>query len=963
MSSVKANVGHLEGAAGIAGLTRVLLQLRHGQIAPCASLETVNPAIDLGPAYLPRSLAEWPRPAFAPRRAGVSSFGAGGSNVHLIVEEYPKAAPSGSVPGGERLFVLSARAPAQLAAYAIRVADFLDAEPETDLDGLCYTAQLGRSEQPRRLAILACTTADLAAKLRAVAAAGAAPGTVTGAVAVANGTSEVTAPARLGDAARAWAEGTRLDWRPLWPVRPRRVAFPGAPFDRARYWLDQPGTERSGPAAADRVAAEAAPRTASRPRAGSGNRSGSRGRHRPDSGRGRPRRGPGGAGPGRLVGAAARPDRGRGRPRRAVGRDGAGYLCLRPRQRRAMRPAGGAAGGPGQAAGRPGPGGRRAGRPAAGRAALARDCTLFVRLACAIVARGGALRAVSVTTGPASPARSADAGAIRTLALEHTRFSGSCVALAGDEDMAAAVAAELGCPDAGVMVRYREGRREVRELVRYEPPPDPGPAALVRAGGTYLITGGAGALGRHVAGLLAAGGPVRVVLAGRSAPTPDLLAGLEAWSRDGSTVVYHQADVTREADVAGLIRAHGPFRGVVHAAGVRLDRRAAGKTQAEMAQVLAPKVTGAHLLDEATRDHDLDFFVLFSSAAAEYGNPGQVDYAAAGAWLHAFAEQREARRRAGQRSGRTLAVAWPLWADGGMAVDDATRRLFARAYDMIPLPTQAGLTALRRSLAGDRAVVVVQSTTASIGAAGAAAAPAGAENWATAMNGAAMANEMVPAGETTALEDMLREQVAAQLRRIASGFLLVPEAEVDLARRLLDVGFDSISLTELINQVNDLYGLALLPTILFECVTLEAFSHVLASRYADEIRAAQPVPEMPVPARQASRPRPSAVSAPAPEPSAVAIVGMAGILPGSPDLDVFWKHLLAGDDLTGPAPADRLELHAHPDTAAIRAGFVSDVAGFDAKHFRDRPGRGGADGPAATALLARGVARDRGLRT
>jgi 3-oxoacyl-(acyl-carrier-protein) synthase/pimeloyl-ACP methyl ester carboxylesterase/tryptophanase/acyl carrier protein len=78
-------------------------------------------------------------------------------------------------------------------------------------------------------------------------------------------------------------------------------------------------------------------------------------------------------------------------------------------------------------------------------------------------------------------------------------------------------------------------------------------------------------------------------------------------------------------------------------------------------------------------------------------------------------------------------------------------------------------------------------------------------------------------------------------------------------------------------------------------------------------------------------------AATAPESPAVAIVGMAGILPGSPDLDVFWQHLLAGDDLTGPAPADRLELHAHPDTAAIRAGFISDVAGFDAPHFGISP--------------------------
>ena len=94
LGSAKSNIGHLEAAAGIAGLTKILLQMRHRQLTPSLHAESVNPNIDFSrtPFILQRTLGEWAPPTVegtpSPRRAGISSFGAGGSNAHLIVEEY-----------------------------------------------------------------------------------------------------------------------------------------------------------------------------------------------------------------------------------------------------------------------------------------------------------------------------------------------------------------------------------------------------------------------------------------------------------------------------------------------------------------------------------------------------------------------------------------------------------------------------------------------------------------------------------------------------------------------------------------------------------------------------------------------------------------------------------------------------------------------------------------------------------
>jgi acyl transferase domain-containing protein/acyl carrier protein len=163
LGSVKSNVGHLNTAAGIAGLIKTVLVLRHGTIPPGLHFERPNPQADFGPFHVPARALPWPED-LSPRRAGVSSFGLGGTNVHAVLEEAPPAEPSGpSRPW--QLLLLSARTPTALEAQAERLADRLETEP-LNLADVAFTLHAGRRVFNRRRAVVCRDVADAITALR-----------------------------------------------------------------------------------------------------------------------------------------------------------------------------------------------------------------------------------------------------------------------------------------------------------------------------------------------------------------------------------------------------------------------------------------------------------------------------------------------------------------------------------------------------------------------------------------------------------------------------------------------------------------------------------------------------------------------------------------------------------------------------------------------------------------------------
>nr|AAY32965.1 DszB [Sorangium cellulosum]CAI43933.1 DisB protein [Sorangium cellulosum] len=267
LGTVKSNIGHLEGASGVSQLAKVLLQLRHGALAPTINAEPRNPNLHLDdtPFYLQERLDDWRRPIISgrevPRRAMINSFGAGGGYATLVVEEHrppPRdAAPGRSPSGPPELFVLSARSRKSLRELVVRMRGFLAEATDLRLDDVAYTLQVGREALELRLAVVADTVEALLSALDGYLRDPEvpAPGVFTG-QADGDASSGAAAPPAQAlrtpeEAARRWVAGAAIDWEALYPLRDaRRIPLPTYPFDRRRCWLDPAPSDEASPSPA-----------------------------------------------------------------------------------------------------------------------------------------------------------------------------------------------------------------------------------------------------------------------------------------------------------------------------------------------------------------------------------------------------------------------------------------------------------------------------------------------------------------------------------------------------------------------------------------------------------------------------------------------------------------------------------------------------------------------------------------
>ncbi|HXG48306.1 MAG TPA: type I polyketide synthase, partial [Methylomirabilota bacterium] len=165
IGSVKTNIGHLDAAAGLAGLIKAALAIERGVLPPSLHYRRPNPQIDFerSPFFVNAGLREWPRGS-GPRRAGVSSFGLGGTNSHLVLEQAPPPVET-SPARPHQLIVVSARTPESLDGITAALAAHFRSHPETDLADAAYTLQVGRRPFEHRRFTVCGSTEEAAAAL------------------------------------------------------------------------------------------------------------------------------------------------------------------------------------------------------------------------------------------------------------------------------------------------------------------------------------------------------------------------------------------------------------------------------------------------------------------------------------------------------------------------------------------------------------------------------------------------------------------------------------------------------------------------------------------------------------------------------------------------------------------------------------------------------------------------------
>lgn len=262
IGSIKSNIGHLEAAAGIAGITKVVLQMEHEKLVPSIHAEKLNQEIDFSSSafQVQRALEEWNpkevQPGVWRRRAGVSSFGAGGSNAHVIMEDYLNKIAVHVMD--KNVVVLSARTQEQLMKHIQRIAEFIRKRTDHSKEAFtrfCYTLQQGREQLFCRYAVVCNGFEQLYHALEEYIDNGRmSAGAYIGNVWESNSNiddrmdvfnnvkkaEQFYQAGRYDDIARFWCNGAELDWGFLYQnqsITP--LPAPSLPFEKVRLWIPE----------------------------------------------------------------------------------------------------------------------------------------------------------------------------------------------------------------------------------------------------------------------------------------------------------------------------------------------------------------------------------------------------------------------------------------------------------------------------------------------------------------------------------------------------------------------------------------------------------------------------------------------------------------------------------------------------------------------------------------------------
>ena len=520
-------------------------------------------------------------------------------------------------------------------------------------------------------------------------------------------------------------------------------------------------------------------------------------------------------------------------------------------------------------------------------------------------------------------------------------------------------------------MKFMRDARHIGKIVIANSPLQTG---SLRADRTYLVTGGLGGIGTAVARWLADKGAGAIVLNGRRDPDPEAQEIIDELREAGVTVQVELADVTDGAAIDAMLEridaSLPPLAGVIHSVGVLSDASVANQTWESFERVLSPKVLGAWHLHRATLNRDLDMFILFSSAAGVFGNPGQANHAAANAFLDQLAGHRRAMGLAGQT------IAWGAWSDIGEAAEQRERiegQLAERGT--LWMSPEQGIRAFDRLVRQDWTNATVtsiewESFLDSIGST-----PPLFANF----ERVGSDDDEIAAGASETLLDRLGSVVVEEREQVIIGFL---QKELQSVMRMptqpapaaefSELGMDSLMAVELRNRINRaLVGAYVAPnTVVFDYPSIARLAAHVAGDLGEIAPSTAPVMEQPTaqpptpimeipaaptaaPVVQLPVPPPPArvVETPAAPPrvrrqvdqDAIAIVGMACRFPGSEDLDAFWRLLENGESAVTNGRTDGgdwtgLLGDPNAENPYERFGaFLQNIDEFDPRFFRIQP--------------------------
>ncbi|MEJ2416447.1 MAG: SDR family NAD(P)-dependent oxidoreductase, partial [Exilibacterium sp.] len=977
MGSIKSNIGHLEAAAGVAGLIKVILQMKHKQIVPSLHSSSLNSNIDFenSPFVVQQETQFWHRPKIivdgierkCARIAGVSSFGAGGANAHVVVEEYrpPQAAKEQKFASAEQpvLIILSAKTEIALIARAARLLEAIEKKHlgTKDLLYIAYTLQIGREAMTERLGVVVNSIEDLIEKLSQVI--NDKPdldGIYRGTVRQDKDMLQLLAEdedlqqasiswarkGKYGKLLNFWVRGLNVNWHELYNAvdKPRCIRLPVYPFAGEEYWF--PALTSQSPDDRDEVERICASSTISE-----------------------------------LVNNKNT------------------TLLMRPEWRH--QPV----------------------TETSGATVFAQHCAILcgvkaevkesiqhlfnksiekipkiylheIRSSSDIDERyqhltdqvyktlqdllkaqlkSKVLIQVLITL-PLDSAVTEQAlfsglsGLIKTACKESPNILGQVIEVLSNESANSIVKkiTENSYSPYDVDIHYRKGSRWVLDWHRINFSVDYKKNQLCkpwRENGTYLISGGAGGLGIEITEeIVKSINNPKIILTGRTPENETIRFKIEQLKCSNAHVEYQKVDVADTNKVNQLIddikQRFGTLNGVIHSAGIVRDNYIYNKDLEEIEQVLAPKVKGVVNLDRATQGIRLDFFIMFSSIAASLGSVAQADYAAANAFLDRYAGYRNRLVDEKLRHGRTLSINWPLWKHGGMQVDVEAKRLMKDSIGIVPMETVDGINAFYQAWStGLGQVMVLFGDSAIIS---------------ESVFNSRLANSSEISEAATKLDSVNTSQilpsVVQRLKNIFSTTADIPISRIDGNEPLESYGIDSMMIHRLNRQLESIFG-ALSKTLFYEYQTLNALGEFLSRdkpmeciKWTGLTQEQINHREKAIKSDNVGNNIPITSSTRLPQSAAtlvndisqdktaepIAVIGLSGRYPKSETMALFWQNLQDGSDCITEIPPERwpLEDFFVPDKRqALKqaksyskwGGFLSGFAEFDPLFFNISP--------------------------
>lgn len=410
----------------------------------------------------------------------------------------------------------------------------------------------------------------------------------------------------------------------------------------------------------------------------------------------------------------------------------------------------------------------------------------------------------------------------------------------------------------------------------------------------YLITGGFGAISKELTRYLVGNYQAKILLLGRRDPTT------HAGWLDNDAIIYYQVDVCDRHQLAIAIadfkQKYGSIHGVIHAAGTQQDKLLCNLNDNDIEAVMRPKIEGIINLDAELANENLEFFLVISSYASILANPGQAHYAAANAYVDAFAHQREYMRLYGHRFGKTISWNSPFWLRAGMTITDSTRMRMQHYWGMQGLNTHEGLTMLNQVLCCDATQVIGYQGEC--------------KRLLKSLKNekVKLASDLGPNMQTTLITYNFGD--SAMIEKIIAD-VIEHSLPLDRSKSFGDLGYNSITLTDLSIKLSEITKETLTAASFYDYNSIGEFLDRFENKKTEH---------------------PATISA---EPTTIreaVIVGYHAILPGCEDMVDFWQILIEGKQIVGETPLFRKNWMKQHE-----GSFISNVEYFDPDFFNLSP--------------------------